>query len=118
MLATALSGPVYKLFNPVMWFKAFWRYYLAHLKNDENPYIQIYVNEMFEASSVTNADNYQYLYRMIFVNAWFVNIAPLGVFFSMIIMIIDYWISKILLLRVNSQSKILSKEISKPLAFL
>jgi len=73
---------------------------------------------MFESSPVTNADNFQYMYRMIFINVWFANIAPLGVFFSTILMICDYWISKFLLLRVNSQSKILSKEISKPLKFL
>jgi hypothetical protein len=71
--------------------------------------VQIYVNEMFESEPVTNADNFQYMYRMIFVNAWFANIAPLGVFFSIVIMICDYWLSKFLLLRVNSQTKILSK---------
>ncbi len=33
-------------------------------------------------------------------------------------MIADYWITKYMLLRMNSQSKILSIEISKPLSFL
>lgn len=33
-------------------------------------------------------------------------------------MIGDYWLTKYLLLRVNSQSRILSIEISKPLSFL
>ena len=39
-------------------------------------------------------------------------------FFTLIIMIADYWLTKYLLVRVNSQSKILSIEISKPLSFL
>lgn len=55
---------------------------------------------------------------MLFINVWFAGVAPLGMFFTLIIMIADYWLTKYLLVRVNSQSKILSIEISKPLSFL
>jgi hypothetical protein len=41
-----------------------------------------------------------------------------GVLFTLLIMIADYWITKYILLRINSQSKILSIELSKPLSFL
>ena len=64
------------------------------------------------------ADNYQYIYRMLFINVWFASIAPLGMLISLVIMIGDYWLTKYLLLKMNSQSKILSLEITKPLAFL
>jgi hypothetical protein len=30
MLTTALSGPLYKIFNPGMIIRAGWRYYVAH----------------------------------------------------------------------------------------
>lgn len=55
---------------------------------------------------------------MLFINVWFASIAPLGLLFTLLIMIGDYWITKYMLLRINSQSKILSIEISKPLSFL
>lgn len=55
---------------------------------------------------------------MLFINVWFASIAPLGLLFTLLIMIADYWITKYMLLRINSQSKILSIEISKPLSFL
>lgn len=55
---------------------------------------------------------------MLFINVWFASIAPLGLFFTLVIMVADYWITKYLLVRMNSQSKILSIEISKPLSFL
>lgn len=55
---------------------------------------------------------------MLFINVWFASIAPLGLFFTLVIMIADYWVTKYLLVRMNSQSKILSIEISKPLSFL
>lgn len=55
---------------------------------------------------------------MLFINVWFASIAPLGMLISVIIMIGDYWLTKYMLLRMNSQSKILSIEITKPLAFL
>jgi hypothetical protein len=55
---------------------------------------------------------------MLFINVWFASIAPLGLFFTLVIMIGDYWITKYMLVRMNSQSKILSIEISKPLSFL
>ncbi len=58
------------------------------------------------------------MYRMLFISVWFASIAPLGVLITLIMMVVDYWITKYLLLRVNSQSKILSIEISKPLSFL
>lgn len=55
---------------------------------------------------------------MLFINVWFASIAPLGLFFTVGIMVGDYWLTKYLLLRVNSQSRILSIEIAKPLSFL
>lgn len=58
------------------------------------------------------------MYRMLFINVWFANIAPLGVLFSLVIMVADYWITKFLLLRVDSQSKVLSIDITQMLGFL
>lgn len=55
---------------------------------------------------------------MLFINVWFASIAPLGLFFTLCIMIGDYWITKYFLVKINSQSRILSIEISKPLSFL
>jgi hypothetical protein len=118
MLTTALSGPLYKVLNPRAIIRALWRYYVSRLPEDKNPYTQNYFNQLFEGEEATNADNYQYIYRMLFINVWFASIAPLGLVFTLVIMLADYWITKYMLLRMNSQSKILSIEISKPLSFL
>ena len=58
------------------------------------------------------------MYRTLFTNVWFASIAPLGMLFTLVIMVADYWITKYMLVKMNSQSKILSIEISKPLSFL
>ena len=118
MFTSALSGPLYKVLNPRAILRALWRYYVSRQPEDKNPYTQNYFNQLFEGDEATNADNYQYIYRMLFINVWFASIAPLGLVFTLVIMLADYWITKYLLLRMNSQSKILSIEISKPLSFL
>ncbi len=108
MLTTSLTGPLYKLLHPGTILKALWKRYIVNMLPEKNPYTQTYVNRLFEGPEATNADNYQYMYRMLFISVWFASIAPLGVLITLIMMVIDYWITKYLLLRVNSQSKILS----------
>lgn len=118
MLTTAISAPLYKMLNPKRILRSLWRYYVSQIKPQTNPYTQLYLNSIFQKQQPSMADNYQYIYRMLFINVWFASIAPLGMLISLVIMIGDYWLTKYLLLAMNSQSKILSLEITKPLAFL
>lgn len=99
MLANAFSEPLFKLFDPVMWFRIFRRCYISRLKPEENPYTQEYVNKAWEGHAISNPDNYQYITRTLFITTWFATVAPMGVFFSLIALVLDYWISKWLLVR-------------------
>lgn len=49
---------------------------------------------------------------------WFVNIAPLGVVFSLIGMGLDYWVVKFMFCNVYRQPKKLSKKIINFVDFL
>jgi len=57
------------------------------------------MNKLWEGHEISNADNYQYITRVLFITTWFSTVAPVGVFFSIIALILDYWISKVLLVR-------------------
>lgn len=44
MLANAFSEPLFKIFDPEMWFRYFKRKYISRLPYNKNPYTQSYVN--------------------------------------------------------------------------
>lgn len=99
MLANAFSEPLFKLFDPMMWARIIWKRYLRSLKDENNPYTQMYVHKLWEGHEISNGDNYQYVARILFITVWFAHAAPLGVTFSLVGLFSDYWIGKTLLLR-------------------
>jgi hypothetical protein len=48
MLANAFSEPLFKLFDPIMWYRILWKSYLKGLKGENNPYTQMYINKWWE----------------------------------------------------------------------
>lgn len=99
MLANAFSEPLYKIFDPEMWYRVGRRKYIASLKPEKNPYTQSYANMAWEGYEIQVADNYQYIFRILVITTWFAHSAPLGVVFSLTGLFLDYWIGKYLLLR-------------------
>lgn len=47
MLANAFSEPLFKLCDPIMWYKIMWKRYLKSLGPDRNPYTQMHVHKYF-----------------------------------------------------------------------
>jgi hypothetical protein len=47
MLANAFSEPLFKLFDPVMWYRIVRRWMVSKMKVEENPYTQEYVNRLW-----------------------------------------------------------------------
>jgi hypothetical protein len=47
------------------------------------------------------ADNYQYIARILLITVWFTYAAPLGVVFSLVALLVNYWVDKIYLCKVN-----------------
>lgn len=88
------------------------------MTSEDIPYPQSYIHRLWEGHEISNADNYQYIIRVLFITVWFANIAPLGVLFSLLGMLFDYWIIKFLFIKVYKQPKNLSKKITKSLDFL
>ena len=72
------------------------------------------MNKLWEGHQIQNADNYQYITRVLFITTWFASVAPLGVFISLIGIILDYWISKILLSKVYKIPENISEDIARP----
>ena len=70
------------------------------------------MNKLWEGYEISNADNYQYIYRILIITTWYAHSAPLGVVFSLIGLCLDYWIGKYLLLRVYRRPENISKHIS------
>lgn len=114
MIANAFSEPLFKLIDPVMWYKYFRRVYISGLKPEENPYTQEYINKLWEGHEISNADNYQYITRVLFVTTWFASVAPVGVLISLIGIILDYWISKVLLVKIYKIPENVSEDIVLP----
>lgn len=52
---------------------------------------------------------------MLVVTTWFAHSAPLGVFLSLIGMLIDFWVNKYLLLRMCKKPEHISKDIASPM---
>lgn len=86
-----------------------------NLKKDHNPYTQSYINKLWEGYTISNADNYAYATRILFITTWFAHIAPLGVIFSLVGLLMDYWVGKFLLLRVYRKPETISIEIAEPI---
>lgn len=100
MLANAFSEPLFKLLDPFMWHKVIMKRYIRSLAPSKNPYTQMYVHKYFEGYEISNGDNYQYIARILIVAFWFAHAAPLGVLFCVVGMGVDYWVGKVLLLKV------------------
>lgn len=47
------------------------------------------------------ADNYQYIARILLITIWFSYPAPLGVLISLLAMLMNYWVDKLYLVKVN-----------------
>ena len=114
MLANAFSEPLFKLFDPVMWFHIAKRRWVAGLSPSKNPYTQEYVNKLWEGHEISNPDNYQYITRVLFITTWFATVAPMGVLASLVALGIDYWISKWLLVRYYKIPENVGEDIAKP----
>ena len=114
MITNGCSEPLYKLFGSVMWYRVIMRAYVRRLKPEDNPYTQEYVNKLWQGHKISNADNYQYITRVLFVTTWFASVAPVGVFLSLLGVVLDLWISKILLVKVYKIPENISEDIAKP----
>lgn len=115
MLANAFSEPLFKIFDPEMWFRIIRKNYISKLPINQNPYTQSYVNKAWEGYEIQVADNYQYIFRMLIVTTWFAHSAPFGVVISLLGLLIDYWIGKYLLLRHYKRPESISDQIAKPM---
>lgn len=72
------------------------------------------MNELWEGYQISNADNYQYITRVLFVTTWFASVAPVGVFLSILGVVLDFWISKVLLVKVYKTPENISEDIAIP----
>ena len=115
MLANAFSEPLFKVLDPMMWGRFGWKYYVKSLKEQDNPYTQGYVHKLWEGPEILNADNYQYVFRMLVVTTWFAHSAPLAVVISLFALCVDYCIGKYMLLRVYRHPENISKSIARPI---
>ena len=70
------------------------------------------MNKLWEGYEISNADNYQYIYRILIITTWYAHSAPLGVILSLIGLSFDYWIGRYLLLRVYRRPENISKQIA------
>ena len=114
MLINCMSDPIYKIIDPYMWLRILRRRYIAALPPEMNPYTQAYINELWEDHSISNVDNYQYVFRVLVVSVWFAHAAPLGVLISLFAYFADYWITKYMLLRWYKKPETISKRIAVP----
>jgi hypothetical protein len=48
------------------------------------------------------SDSYVFIGRTLFLSAWYASVAPLGVVFSLLGILMNYWVDKIQLLRYQS----------------
>lgn len=100
LLSNAFSTPLYKLFDPVYFLKKILQFYIRY-KKDVN-ITQIECNEIFESHYIDLAENYAYVTRTLYLSTWYASVAPLGIIFSIVGLIFNYWLDKYLLLRVYS----------------
>lgn len=99
MLTNAFSEPLAKLFDPTMFYRHIMRMYVRN--HPHVPYTQKYVHGLWEGHPMSVGDNYQYVSRMLLITMWFAYAAPLGVVFSLVGMLINYWVDRIYLVKVN-----------------
>ena len=52
--------------------------------------------------------------RVLFITTWFATVAPVGVFLSIGAMVLDYWISKWMLVRNYKIPENISEDIANP----
>jgi hypothetical protein len=111
MLTNAFSEPLAKLIDPTMVYRHLMR--LRVLNKSPSPYIQKYANELWEGHPLSVADNYQYIGRALLITVWFTYAAPLGVVFSLTALLLNYWVDKIFLVRVNKMPESVSEAVAE-----
>jgi hypothetical protein len=110
MLTNAFSEPFAKVFDPTMLYRHLMRLWIR--TRSPSPYTQKYANELWEGHPMSIADNYQYIGRMLLITIWFTCAAPLGVVFSLTAMLLNYWIDRLFLVRVNKIPESVSEAVA------
>lgn len=101
LLSNSFSFPIFKCFDPFLYFRKFMRYYI--IKNNNNLLMtQHEVNYWFEGPEMDIAENYAYLTRTLLLCCWYSSVAPLGLIFGIMGLGFNYWIDKFRLLRINA----------------
>lgn len=114
LLTNAISTPLYKAFDPVYFLKVFAKKYIE--VSGKTNITQLECNQIFEGHYVDLAENFAYVTRTLYLSCWYGSVAPLGLVFSMVGLVFNYWLDKYLLLRMyslppNQNEKIIYKVV-------
>lgn len=71
------------------------------------------MNRIYETWSFDIADAYCYITRTLFLSCWYACVAPVGIIVALFGMLSNYWVDKILLLRVYMIPESVSEDITK-----
>lgn len=112
LLTNAFSTPIYKICDPFAMYRRFKRLYIR-FQGKSCVLTQHEVNRWFEGQIFDIAENYSYVTRTLFLCTWYASVAPLGLIFGMVGLVLNYWLDKFFLLRVTTFPQNQSEEIIK-----
>ena len=110
LLCNAFSTPISKCFDPMLWLRKLMRIYIR-FKGKKCLMTQYNVNYWFENTSIDIAENYAFVTRTLLLAVWYSSVAPLGLIYCLLGLMVNYWLDKYLLLRVHSFPLYQSEEI-------
>ncbi|EAS01331.2 transmembrane protein, putative (macronuclear) [Tetrahymena thermophila SB210] len=121
-LTNAFSEPLAKIFNVFWVHRVYMRYIIRKYEPNKCPYTQHEANYWHEGPSFFIANSYAYISRTLFLCTWYASVSPYGLLFSLIGLICNYYVDRILLLRYcscpESQSEDIITEVVNSLPFL
>ena len=109
LLSNAFVSPLISYFNPMV---CYHKYRMKKAKNS-NFISQSDANALFENPPVDMAKNYANTVKTLLLTVVFTPLLPTALFISLAGLVIDYWVSKYLLLRRHSWPKRLSGELPR-----
>jgi len=101
LLFNALLMPLYTIFNPFHYFKIYQRW-KALREGETCTMTQQKAHEVFELTEVDLSYQNSFLVKTVLVTAFFAPVIPVGLVFSIIGLILNYWVDKYTLLRRNA----------------
>ncbi|EAR86342.2 transmembrane protein, putative (macronuclear) [Tetrahymena thermophila SB210] len=117
IIATSISTPLSKVFDPVMFYKLYKRWRIKSYPPEDCPYTQKEANMWFEGHPIEIADSYAYIARNLFLSAWYAQVAPFGIIFSMLGLICNHYIDKYCLLRIHPTPELITEEVYSKVIF-